>query len=365
MIKDLTPEIHEVLEAFHYRPAVSIIMPFEPKMSKKRELIHSLELVTDKVERELTENYRSEMSALVVQRLRAIIKSLDFNTYKKSIAIYVSPVFEKVLYLDIPVEEKIMVGESFEIRDLLYSKKQLHEYLVLLLSGKEYRMYFVNSGSFVKIVANKPESVYAYINEIPQRVANFSDISKRKEIVMDKFLHHIDSTLEIILNAYHLPLFVLGPEKMVGHFKKLTQHATAVIEYVHGNYEKATVEQLREILEVRVADWNKVIQKDLLNKIEEAAGRKKLAVGMRDVWREAMNHNGSLLVLEKDNNYTGEGGYNNNAIDKGVRPYSRFSYIKDVVGDLIEKVLESGGDVEFVDRDIMKNLHRIALVKYH
>ena len=98
-------------------------------------------MAADKVEQELLENYPDEMGFLVMHKLRAIIKNLNFNTHKKSIAIYVSPVFEKVLYLDIAVEEKIIIDESFEIRDLVYSKKQLHKYLVLLLSGKESRMY--------------------------------------------------------------------------------------------------------------------------------------------------------------------------------------------------------------------------------
>jgi len=130
-----TPEISEVMEALHYRPAISIILPFEPKMKSKTELIHSLKIATDSVEKDLMENYPDEMSILVMRKLRAIINGLNFNSYKKSIAIYVSPVFEKVLYLDIPVEEKIIVDESFEIRDLVYCKKQLHKYLVLLVSS--------------------------------------------------------------------------------------------------------------------------------------------------------------------------------------------------------------------------------------
>jgi hypothetical protein len=220
----VTPELREVMEAVHYRPAVSIIMPFEPKMSLKTELTHSLKTATDKVEQELLESYPGEMSVLVMQKLRAIIKGLNFNTHKKSMAIYVSPVFEKVLYLDITVEEKIIVDESFEIRDLMYSKKQLHKYLVLLLSTKESRMYLGDSATFVRIVSNTPESVYAYVNEVPERVANFSDMSERKEIVMEKFLHHIDNALDIILNAYRLPVFVLGTKRIAGHFKKQPCH---------------------------------------------------------------------------------------------------------------------------------------------
>lgn len=361
----VTPEIREVMGAVHYRPAVSVIMPFEPKMSLKTELKHYLEFASDKVERELIENYPDEISTLVMQKLRAIIKGLNFNTHKKSIAIYVSPVFEKVLYLDIPVEEKIIIDESFEIRDLVYSKKQLHKYLVLLLSGKESRVFLGNSTTFVRIVSNTPESVYAYVNEAPERVANFSDMSDRKEIIMDKFLRYVDNSLDIILNAYHLPLFVLGAERIAGHFKKITKHAGAVIEYIQGNYEEASTQELRKVLQPHIADWQKVKQKDLLNQLEEAAGKKKLATGMKDVWREAMNHKGRLLVVEKDYMYAAERGSSDEVIYKVIEPYNKFSYIKDAVDDVMEKVLEDGGDVEFVDKGVLKNYNRIALVQYY
>ena len=43
----VTPEIHEVMTAVHYRPAVSIIIPFEPKMCLTTELTYSLKTVAD------------------------------------------------------------------------------------------------------------------------------------------------------------------------------------------------------------------------------------------------------------------------------------------------------------------------------
>ena len=56
MTTTMTPELRELIEAVHYRPAVSIIMPFEPKMSLKTELMHSLKFAADKIELELKEN---------------------------------------------------------------------------------------------------------------------------------------------------------------------------------------------------------------------------------------------------------------------------------------------------------------------
>jgi Bacterial archaeo-eukaryotic release factor family 3 len=360
----MTPELRELIEAVHYRPAVSIIMPFEPKMSLKTEITQALKFAADKVELELKENYPDEMSTLVMQKLKAIYKNLNFNTHKKSIAIFVSPVFEKVLYLDIAVEEKIIVDESLEIRDLVYSKKQLHKYLVLLLSSNESRIYLGNSENFVRIVSNTSKSV-AMENDAPERVANFSDVTDHKEILMNKFLQHIDNGLDIILNAYHLPLFVLGVDRILGHFKKLTKHTSAVIEYVHGNYEEATTDELKKILQPHITDWQKVKQKDLLNQLEEAAGKNKLAVGMREVWREAMNQKGRLLVVEKNYMYAAQHGGSEEVIYKTIEPYNKFSYIKDAVDDVMEKVLENGGDVEFVDEGVLKDYKHIALVQYY
>jgi hypothetical protein len=226
-------------------------------------------------------------------------------------------------------------------------------------------MFLGNSTDFVRIVSSTPESVYAYVNDAPERVANYSDMSEHKEIIMDKFLLHIDNALGIILNAYHLPLFVLGPERILGHFKKLTRHTGAIIEYVHGNYEEATLAELKKILEPYIADWKKVKQKDLLNQLEDAAGRKKLAVGMKETWSGAMNQKGRLLVVEKNYMYPAEHGSRSDLISQAEEPYSKFSYIKDAVDDVIEKVLETGGDVEFVDEGMLESYDHIALVLYY
>lgn len=365
MKSTVPPELREIIEALHYRPAVSIIMPFEPKMIQKDAIAHSLKKAAAKVEEELEKNYPDDIARLVIQKLKTILRNLNFNTHKKSIAIYVSPVFEKVLYLDISVEEKIIIDESFEIRDLVYSKKQLHKYLVLLLSGKECRMFMGNSDSFAKILSNNPETVYAYINEVPEKVANFSDGNKRKEIVLNKFLHHIDNELDIILKAYPLPLFVMGAEKVLGYFKKITLHSNAVIEYIHGNYDEFSEDEIKELVTPYLKDWKKVMTNSILKQLEEANSQKKLAIGIKNVWRQAMNQKGKLLVVEKDFMYAAEHGGSKDQIYKAIEPYNKFSYIKDAVDDIIEKVLENGGDVEFTDKDVLKDYHRIALVQYY
>ncbi|MBS1669063.1 MAG: hypothetical protein JST58_16930 [Bacteroidetes bacterium] len=360
----VTKEIGEVMDAVHFNPELSLIIPFEPKMSKKAEMEYALKIALDKVERQLRERYSNEMGDLVIHKLRNIIKNLNYHTHKKSIAIYVSPVFEKILYLDLLVEEKIIIDGRFEIRDLIYCKKQVHKYLVLLLSNKEFKIFIGNTETFVRVLANTSESVYAYINEAPEKVANFSDTGERKEIVMEKFLHHIDDSLGHILNSYHLPVFVLGTKRIVGHFLKLTKYANKIVETVHGNYEEASIDELKNVLLPFVLDWKTLLQKNILNQLDEANDKNKLAVGMKEVWEAAMSQRGHLLVVEKNFMYPIQDENGNDPISWGDKPYYKFSYVKDAVDAIIEKVLANGGDIEFMDEGALSSYSRIALIKF-
>lgn len=360
----ITPEMRDVIEAVHYRPAVSIIMPYNTRISLKKELAQSLKTAADKVEKELRSLYPEDIAVVVIKKLRNILKDLRYETEKKSIAIYVSPIFQKVIYLDIPVEEKIIVDESFEIRDLLYSKKQLHKYLVLLLSTHESRMYLGNTVTFIRIVSDIPESVYDVMNELPEKGASPTDITSRKEKMMERFIQHVDIGLDSMLKIYDLPLFVIGNERMIANFKGLSKHGPSVIEYIQGNFEEAGLSRLKELMASHVKDWQRKKQSELLLILEQAADRDELVYGMSNVWAEAMSHRGRLLIVEKDYMYAAEHGANNKEILPENERSNKLTAVRDAVDDLIEMVLKDGGDVEFVEKDGLKDYDQIALIKY-
>jgi hypothetical protein len=87
MKQNLLHNINEVTETVYNLPSVSVILPFEPKMKSKRELALALQSALDKVERKIFDKFSVDMALLVLQKLKSIIKDLDFNTHKKSVAI--------------------------------------------------------------------------------------------------------------------------------------------------------------------------------------------------------------------------------------------------------------------------------------
>jgi hypothetical protein len=129
------------------------------------------------------------------------------------------------------------------------TKENKYNYLILLLSAKEVHLYIYDKNKFEKIKLSSADNVVAYERDMPGRMGQFTDASAHKEVLINKFLHHIDLALGEILNQYpKVPLFVLGTKKITGHFNQLTKHAKAVTEYIDGNYNESSLNELKEKL---------------------------------------------------------------------------------------------------------------------
>ena len=347
----LIPSRHEELETVSDYPAVSIIMAFEPKMKSKRELAMCLNNALGKVEQQLLKNFQMEMAMPVISKLRNIIRDLDYSTHKKTIAIYVSPVFEKILYLNMEVEEKISVANSFTIRDLIKSKKEIREYLLLVLNENECKVYFDSNGTMLQVFAASSESLLDAGNQPHRSDTNF----------IDKYLYRIDLAIDIILSSFKTPLFVMGEEKIIEQFKNLTTHTSSVIQYIHHVYENISPNELRLLMRPIINNWPKVKKENLHHQLMHASAG-KIVTGIEDVFSQAMHRRGRLLLVKKNYQYPSEHGSDTELIHKAIHPYGQSSYIHDVVDDVIEKVLEENGEVEFVDRDVLGDYEPIALI---
>ena len=361
----LSTQIKDLIQAVHYRPAVSLIMPFEPKMKDKAELSKRFKFAYDRIKKDISKNYNDELADLVLTKLKNLIQSLNYSSYKKTVAIFVSPVFEKVLYLDIPVEERIIVDESFEIRDLVFAKKETQEFLLVSINAKSSKTYYVDKGKFKTIKIDLAEYAESLQGDLPDRVSNFSDPSEQKEFQLKKFLYYSDRGLEALLKAYPLPLFVMGPQKVLGYFKLITHNSKNIVGYIPGNFSDLSSGELAQVIEPHVQDWKKVHRKALLQQMEHAVSAGKLATGINEVWKQVNHRRGKLLIVEKDYRPSAEHAPNKDEIVELKDPYNNFSYIRDAVDDMIETILENGGDVEFVEEGTLSEFGHIVLILYY
>ncbi len=357
--------LQDVIDLPKYLPCISILMPFEPKMGLKKELDFKLKTTIDKVEKEINATYPSEKSKPILKKLHNCLNNINYLTHKKSIAIFVSPMIEKVYYLDMPIEEKIVIDDSFEIRDLIYSKKEIHQYLLVVLSSKWTKIFLSDHNHFLRITSTVSDNIAAYQIDNSEKIANFSDEQKRKQILLDKFLRHTDNGLSLLLQAYNLPIFVMGTKKTIGHFKSISHNLKHIVDYVPGNYEETPESELQSIMTPYVNDWKLVLQRNLIRNIDDAMSHKKAVSGISQVWKAATLKRGRLLIVEKNYYYPADQSATPEIIFKHDDVVKNSFFIKDAVDDIIEKVLISGGDVEFVDEGLLKEYEKIALIEYY
>ena len=93
-------KVDEVTDMPEDLPYIFLLIPFDPKMNTKTGFENIVNSAAAKNENELLRKYPEEKVRPVILKLHRIIKSLDQNTHKKSIAIIVSPLIEKVYYFN-------------------------------------------------------------------------------------------------------------------------------------------------------------------------------------------------------------------------------------------------------------------------
>jgi len=360
MNQSLLNPMRDVMETDYNFPCVSIIMPFEPKMKSKNELVSALRLAVEKVEKKLFEEFSADIALLVIQKLSSIVKDLSFSTHKKGLAIYVSPVFEKVLYLDIELEENVLVNRSFNIRDLVKSKKKVKKYLVLQITENKCNLYSGVSTGVQKIFSYSIESVS---NKTPLMPGLHLKNNQYCISCQNKdFLHRIDNTLDFIMGSHHVPLFLIGKPAFTTKFMMITKYINFVIEEIESAYPGEDTEEIKKIMMPYTSDWEKVYQKFISGQLKATVSAGKCVSGITDVFESAMHHNGRLLLVAENFQYQAAYAKPGEMIYNTTHGFSSFSYINDAIDEIIEKILDAGGDVEFVSEKIMKHYGHIVLM---
>ncbi len=353
----------KVITTVKYLPAVSIIMPFTPVVTLKKNLDYHLKNVMSKVEAMLASHYTAEKAIPVIIKLKNLFSNLNYYTHKKSIAIFVSPVVEKVFYFEVEMKEQIVIDPSFKISDLVYCKKEKKEYLLLLLSDGFSKMYLSNGAQLKLIKSNTVVNDQHQENNTSEKKVEFSVDADQTKIVTNKFLSQMDQGLSIILNSCPLPVFVMGCQKVLKLFKKITKNDENIIQFIHGSYENASIAELRFVMDHVVSRWEKLKQQHLLKQVENARTRNKLSIGINETLKVARQNKGRLLIVERklvSHTHTPETDKSSLKIDSGG---NEVFFIKNDLDNIVKKIFEIGGNVEIIDDGLLKNYKNIALIE--
>jgi hypothetical protein len=355
-----------LLDSATIYPSVSIVMRLEKAFTGPKKNKEKLNNYIKEIGAELQQRGPEDTALEIMKRLEEVAKQTDLSAFPESIGIYISKTEAKVIPLPFPAKEGIAVDHRFRIRDLLYASKTDSSCLVLVLSGNTNKLFLLHGTELTVLqMPGAPENADATKIDLPSKVGNFSDAHHAFEVNFEKYLRGIDHALTEVIKEFKLPVVICCVTATAGHLKTFTRNAQQIIGYVEGNFVHSNSTQLiahiRPLLEKRAAHQ----EQEIIARLEEATNRNHCASGIHDVWLSAQSKRGRLLVVEKDYSCAGRARPGFFSIVTDPRQLGSPEVTKDAVNDLMEMVLESGGDVSFVDNGALAGYGQIALITYY
>lgn len=324
-------------------PSVTIILPFNPKMKKKEELKFSLQRIVNEAVCGLTDNFPGDMAVLTIHKLRHIIRNLNFNTHKQSLAIFLSPVFEKVIYFNMPVNEKVIVSDALQISNVIRHRKDTFNFHILLLGEKESRLYFHSSGAYLKLSGGSKASWQhqIYTGRNADKMCNFDGFSLRQKTV---------------------PLLVMGNQKLIGQFKKTVHYPESVIAYVSTGFQPDSPKKIRETGQ-NILDKGSDIRRNFIARlIKEGMDEKRIITDLSDMKDELKSGEGRILFIHEAYLYQ-RNPYKELMSYGFISAVDKFSCIKTHTDELIEIALTNDVDIEVLQAGINPASEPFLLLK--
>jgi hypothetical protein len=342
----LEPSVLAGLRAPRAYPAVSILAPthrHEPGNLADPILLRDL---VDEAARRLRGELGARAADDIVRRLGDAVDSVDWKNPPEGVALFVAPGESLVFELPFAVAPRLAIDQTFATRDLVRGVARTPRYRVLVLGEKPTRL-FEGRGSVLaeRRSAGFPCFVEGARGE-PLASGGFPVHSSRGEEQHRAFFRQVDRALATAAERDPLPLVVAGTERDLVYFDEVTAHGAWVVGHVEGNHEDSSAAELARRAQPFVDAAAGSARGATIAEVVEAVGPGRALVGIKAAWDAAREGRARVLLVEDDLVYPAR------EVDGSLEPAGDESapgVIDDAVDQLVEMVLDRGGDVVIVE----------------
>lgn len=333
------------LQAHREYPSISILAPtHRTAPANKQDPIKVKNLVTKAVKR-LHEEFPKREVAPVVANLNGLVKNLDWQHFLDGLALFASREKAKEIHLPFRVKPRAIIDETFATRDLVYSYNRAKPYRILALShtarlfdawtdvleehtARPFPMEHRGAGGAAKLPGGKG------INRSAVR-----DDAQRA------FYRTVYAAVDSLQRAHPLPLVLVGVDRSLAFYREVIHSADSVTAMLAGNHDRTPPAALGKLVWPVVQAASTVGRTEALVQLDQAVSANRHASGIDQVWRAVVTNQCRTLLVEKDFKYPANVAPTGDRLEPftGKGPAA----LDDAVDEVIEKVMQSGGDVYF------------------
>jgi hypothetical protein len=348
------------IQAHRGYPSVSILAPtHRTAPSNKQDPILVKNLVRKAINR-LHGEFKKREVAAVVKNLQQLVREVDWEHTLDGLALFANQKWYRAVSLPFRVKPRAYLDETFATRDLVYAYNRAPAYRVLVLSQKT-TLY----EGWTAVLDEHRAKPFPMVHRGPGGASKLPggqgiNPSAVRDEAHRKFFRSVDDALDALQKANPLPLVVVGVDRNLAFYREVTRQSGAIVGLLAGNYDQASPSALGKLVWPVFQTGSTLRKTEALVQLDKAVGVHRHASGIDQVWRAVVSGKCRLLLVEKAFKYPAD----LSAEGDRLLPYTGLgaASLDDAVDEVIERALNSGGEVFFYDSGALGVHQKIAAV---
>ena len=279
-------------------------------------------------------------------RLERFQRDLDFRHLDRGLCVFVAPGFLEWHTVSHEVDEAVVIDETFLTRDLVRTLNRQPLYDLLVLSEKTTR-FFRGQGSRLTEDEDRafPMSSDQEASSSPGGFSKGVDPKGHHNERLRVFLRRVAQEVEVRRQPSRRPLFLAGVDRLRSFYQEVSG-SDHVAGHLEGSFDHVSLHSLHDSLQPAVKGWLRNRRQQVLERFDETKGTRHGLIGLQEIGEAATLGRVDTLLVEEP--YTVPGSFDRTTGRITEHPPGNGAAAPgDVVDEIVETVLEKGGEVVF------------------
>lgn len=345
------------LQSLKSYPSVTITLPtYRTFPDNQKDPIRLKNLVTEAVHR-LTSEFGQRETAGLVAQLQALADGIDHMHNLDGLILMVSGEFQEVFKVPYRLPERVTIEENFLTRDIVFARNRTPLYWVLMLGEKPTRLYLGRKTDLFEVQEfGFPHEHSGLDPDVTGQNRIAVNHSREKERALEAFMRGVDSSLTEALKSGDYPVMVVGLAQNLSRFMGVTRNTHAILHEVVGGYDHLSAHELGQLLWPQTRAALRTQREEIFGEVEQAVSQNRYVTDLNAAWQAAQDGRVATMIVQENLSLPAEVSEDGRRLtllesepQVGERIYA------DAVDEMIEFVMQNGGQVRFVDDDQLQD----------
>lgn len=317
-----------------------------------------LKNLLNEAEKRVIEEYGKRPAASLLEKIATVGNEINRDYNLDSLHIFLSNDTKEIIKITWPThEDKVQIGETFDIRSIIKAYNRVEEYYILVLSQGGVNLYEAMNDVIIIEIKNEyfpfgPNPNYPGDAELKSNAKLMGDLVK-------EYFNDVDKAMVKAHNELALPCVVIGTEDNYSRLLEVADKLDIYLGHRPIDYNNTANHHLAQ------QGWEVMKQKmheeraEAIDEMREAIGTGKVLTDIAEIYRAAIDGNGDMLIVYEEFSQPAK-IVDERTIELADDPMAE-DVVEDITSTIAWEIMSKKGRVIFTCQEEIKELGEIVL----